>query len=155
PRLAPQVGVTHELTPRERVADTAFTSNNWAGSTIPGTWANAVGVWRVPSVTVPDTPQGLEGGWDSTSWVGIDGTYGSKDVLQAGVRQTVGDDGSTTCVAWYEWFAKQVPASPAYIFETDIQNMPVEPGDEVFAGIHYRNGQGFVTFGNVDRGLYF
>jgi hypothetical protein len=152
PRLAPQVGVTHELRGSERVADTAFTSNKWSGSTIQGTWAHAVGVWRVPTVSVPSTPAGTDGGWDSSSWVGIDGHYGSNDVLQAGVQQSVGADGSTTYVAWYEWFAPKVNGSPDYIFQTNIENMPIEPGDEVFAGVHYQNGQGFVMFGNVDRG---
>ena len=33
--------------------------------------------------------------------------------------------------------------------------MRIEPGDEVFAGVHYQNGQGFVMSGNVDRGQYF
>ena len=155
PHLVPQVGVTHQLTPPKRVADTAFTSNNWAGSTISGTWAHAVGIWRVPSVSVPSTPAGTDGGWDSSSWVGIDGTYGSNDVLQAGVQQSVGADGSTTYVAWYEWFAPKVDGSPDYIFQTNIENMRIEPGDEVFAGVHYQNGQGFVMFGNVDRGRYF
>ena len=70
PRLAPQVGVTHDLAPRRRVADTAFTSNNWSGSTIPGTWAHAVGIWRVPTVGVPSTPAGTDGGWDSSSFLG-------------------------------------------------------------------------------------
>jgi hypothetical protein len=155
PRLAPQVGVTHNLAPRRRVADTAFTSNNWSGSTIPGTWAHAVGIWRVPTVGVPSTPAGTEGGWDSSSWVGIDGTYGSNDVLQAGIQQSVGAGGSTTYVAWYEWFAPKVNGSPDYIFQTNIENMPIEPGDEVFVGVHYQNGQGFVMLGNVDRGRYF
>ena len=155
PRLAPQVGVTHELTPRERVADTAFTSNNWGGSTIKGKWAHAVGTWRVPTVSIPSTPAGTDKGWDSSSWVGIDGTYGSNDVLQAGVQQSVGADGSTTYVAWYEWFAPKVNGSPAYIYQTNIENIRIEPGDEVFAGVHYQNGQGYVMFGNVDRGRYF
>lgn len=99
PHLVPQIGVKHQLTPPKRVADTAFTSNNWAGSTVSGTWAHAVGIWRVPRVSVPSTPAGTDGGWDSSSWVGIDGTYGSNDVLQAGVQQSVGADGSTTYVA--------------------------------------------------------
>jgi hypothetical protein len=96
PLLAPQVGVTHELTPPEPVANSAFTSNNWSGSTISGTWAHAVGIWRVPTVSMPSTPAGTDSGWDSSSWVGIDGTYGSNDVLQAGVQQSVGADSSTT-----------------------------------------------------------
>ena len=155
PQLTPQIGVTHELTPRERTADTAFTSNNWAGSTIKGTWAHAVGMWRVPTVSIPPTPAGTDKGWDSSSWVGIDGTYGSNDVLQAGVQQSVGADGSTKYIAWYEWFAPKVNGSPDYIYQTNIDNMPVEPGDEMFVGVHYENGQGVVMFGNVDRGRYF
>jgi hypothetical protein len=155
PRLAPQVGVTHELTPRERVAEAAFTSNNWSGSTIKGTWADAVGNWRVPTVNIPSTPAVTDQGWDSSSWVGIDGTYGSNDVLQADAQQSVGADGSTTYVAWYEWVAPKVDKSPDYIYQTNIENMAIEPGDEVFAGIHYQNGKGFVMFGNVDRGHYF
>jgi hypothetical protein len=104
PHLVPQPGLTHRLTPR-RVDNADLTSNNWSGSTIPGTWAHAVGIWRIPTVTVPSTPAGTDGGWDSSSWVGIDGTYGSNDVLQAGVQQSVHADGSTRYVAWYEWFA--------------------------------------------------
>ncbi|MFF9819304.1 G1 family glutamic endopeptidase, partial [Streptomyces sp. NPDC014006] len=155
PRLAPQEGVTHELSPRERVADTAFTTNNWAGSTIAGTWDTAVAIWRVPTVNTPSTPAGTDGGWDSSSWVGIDGTYGSNDVLQAGVQQSVDGNGSATYVAWYEWFAPKANGSPDYIYQTNIENMPVEPGDEVFARVAYQNGQGYVMFGNVDRGRYF
>ncbi len=155
PQLSPQVGVTHPLTPRDKTQDAAFTSNNWAGSTIKGTWAHAVGIWRVPTVTRPSSAPGTDGGWDSSSWIGIDGTYGSNDVLQAGVQQSVAADGSTTYVAWYEWFAPQVNGSPDYIFQTNIDNMPVQPGDEVFVGVHYQNGQGFVMFGNVTRGRYF
>jgi len=71
------------------------------------------------------------------------------------VQQSVAADGSATYVAWYEWFAPKVPGSPAYVDQTNIENMLIEPGDEVFAGVHYQNGQGFVMFGNVDRGHYF
>ena len=155
PRLEPQMGVTHFLTPRHQTTEAAFTSNSWSGSTIRGTWAHAVGIWRVPTVSIPSTPAGTDGGWDSSSWVGIDGTYGSNDVLQAGVQQSVGANGSTTYVAWYEWFAPKVNGSPNYIYQTNIENMPIGPGDEVFAGVHYRNGKGYVMFGNVDRGRYF
>ena len=156
PQLSPQIGLTHELTPTTgQLSNTSYTSTNWAGSTIAGTWTDAVGIWRVPTVRIPETPAGTDGGWDSSSWVGIDGTYGSNDVLQAGVQQSVAGDGSTTYVAWYEWFAPKVNGSPDYIYQTNIDNLEVQPGDEVFAGIHYRNGQGFVMFGNADRGHYF
>ena len=156
PQLSPPPGVTHLLTPTvARRSGTSYTSNNWAGSTISGAWTDVVGIWRVPTVRIPETPAGTDGGWDSSSWVGIDGTYGSNDVLQAGVQQSVGGDGSTTYVAWYEWFAHKTDNSPGYIYQTNIDNLEVQPGDEVFAGIHYRAGKGFVMFGNVDRGHYF
>jgi hypothetical protein len=155
PHLVPRIGVTHQLTPSRRVADAAFTSDNWAGSTIKGTWAHAVGTWLVPSVSIPSTPAGTDSGWDSSSWVGIDGTYGSNDVLQAGVQQSVHADGSTTYVAWYEWFAPKVNGSPDYIYQTNISNMTIEAGDEVFVGVHYQDGQGLVVFANVNQGVHF
>ena len=155
PHLTPQAGVTHLLAAATKTSDAASTSKRWAGSIIAGTWAHAVGIWRVPTVSVPSTPPGADGGWDSSSWVGIDGTYGSNDVLQAGVQQSVASDGSTTYVAWYEWYAPKVTGSPAYIYQTNIDNLTIEPGDEVFAGIHYQGRQGYVMFGNVDRGHYF
>lgn len=128
----------------KQLADSSYTTNNWAGGTIRGTWTDVVGIWRVPTVSIPETPAGTDGGWDSSSWVGIDGFYGSNDVLQAGVQQSVAGDGSTIYVAWYEWFAPKVDGSPGYIYQSNIANMEIQPGDEVFAGIYYRNGKGFV-----------
>ncbi|MEV0666438.1 G1 family glutamic endopeptidase [Actinomadura luteofluorescens] len=154
PRLAPQEGVTHELTPPEKVAEFDYTSNNWAGCTIEGTWASAMGMWKVPTVSIPSTPPGTDQGWDSSSWVGIGGAYGSIDVLQAGVRQDVDADGSATYTPWYEWFAHEVDGSPPYIHQTNIENMPIEPGDEMYASLAFQNGQGFVVFGNATRGHY-
>src|SRR5262249_51688993 len=81
PMLRPQIGVTHPLTPRDEVDNTSFTSTNWAGGTIKGTWTAAVGIWRVPTVSKSAMPPGTAGDWNSSSWVGIDGTYGSNDVL--------------------------------------------------------------------------
>jgi hypothetical protein len=156
PVLKPLIGVTHQLRSKPvKAANTAYTSNAWAGSVISGTWTAAFGIWRVPSVRRPSTAGGTTTpGWDSSSWVGIDGTYGSNDVLQAGIQQTVSTSGNAGYVAWYEWFAPQTATSPPYIFQTNIDNMPVFPGDEVFGGIYYVNGQGQVIFGNVTRGKY-
>ena len=107
PLLQPRIGVTHRLTGRVQTQDASSTSTNWAGGTIKGAWACAVGIWRVPTVSKPSSPPGTSGGWDSSSWVGIDGTYGSNDVLQAGVQQQVSNSGDTSYVAWFEWY---VPA---------------------------------------------
>ncbi|HEY0777258.1 MAG TPA: G1 family glutamic endopeptidase, partial [Gemmatirosa sp.] len=154
PVLASRLGVTHQLTARVELADTAFISNNWAGSTIPGTWDNATGIWRVPTVDRPSTPQGSSGGWNSSSWVGIDGTYGSNDVLQAGVQQAVSGGGDASYVPWFEWFVPNQSGPPSYIFQTNIADMRIDPGDEVFCLVQYVGRQGEVLFGNVDRGHY-
>jgi peptidase A4-like protein len=159
PRSTPQIGVTHPLTPRTEIDEASFTSNNWAGVTIIGSWTDAIGIWRVPTVNKPTFPPGTAGNWDSSSWVGIDGTYGSNDVLQAGVEQKVSASGDASYTPWYEWFAPTYAGSPGYINQTNIDNMEIQPGDEVFCGVHYvnqQNGlQGHIMFGNVDRGQYF
>jgi Peptidase A4 family len=159
PLLKPQIGVTHPLTPRVEVSDASFTSNNWAGGTIKGTFTAAFGIWRVPTVSKSAMPPGTAGDWNSSSWVGIDGIYGSNDVLQAGVQQEVSANGGASYTPWYEWFAPKVNGSPDYINQTNIDNMEIEPGDEVFCGIYYvaqqAGLQGEVLFGNTTRGHYF
>ena len=159
PMLKPQIGVTHPLTPRAEIDNASFTSNNWAGGTIKGTWTAAVGIWRVPTVSKSAMPPGTAGDWNSSSWVGIDGTYGSNDVLQAGVQQEVAANGDASYTPWYEWFAPKVAGSPDYINQTNIENMEIQPGDEVFCGVYYvtqQNGkQGEIIFGNTTRGRYF
>jgi hypothetical protein len=154
PPLA-SAGVTHPLTPRAKVDNSSFTSNTWAGGTIKGTFTAAFGIWRVPTVSKPAMPPGTAGDWNSSSWVGIDGTYGSNDVLQAGIQQEVSANGDASYTPWYEWFAPKVNGSPNYIYQTNIDNMEIEPGDEVFCGIYYVAQQGEVLFGNTTRGQYF
>jgi hypothetical protein len=104
PHLETKRGVTHNR--RKLVkTNTGFSSNNWGGGSISGSWVTAVGAWAVPTVSKPPEGQGKEGGWNSSSWVGIDGAYGSNDVLQAGVQQRVDGNGNAAYVAWFEWFA--------------------------------------------------
>ena len=145
---------------RDRATNTAFTSGNWAGSTINGPWTAAFGIWRVPAVTRPTIQAGTSGGWASSSWVGIDGASAdaSTDVLQAGVRQQVSAGGGASYFAWFEWFIPKelrTPDSPRYVLETPIDNIQIEPGDEVFSAIYYVGRQGEIMFGNIDRGHYF
>jgi hypothetical protein len=158
PRLTPQIGVTHPLAPRTGIDDASSTSNNWAGGTIKGTWTAAFGIWRVPTVSKSAMPPGTAGDWNSSSWVGIDGIYGSNDVLQAGVQQEVSANGDASYIPWFEWFAPKVDGSPNYIYQTNI-DMEIEPGDEVFCGIYYvtqqAGPQGEILFGNTTRGHYF
>ena len=150
PELEPQVGKTHNLRSAKRAADGTFTGGQWAGSVVPGTWTGAIGYWVIPAVTQPLQPQGTEGGWNSSSWVGIDGTFGSDDVLQAGVQQEVDANGNAHYVAWYEWFAPSQPDSPPYVFQTNITNFAVSPGQTVYCSVMYVSNHtaGQVYFAN-------
>ena len=136
PRLEPQIGRTHILRGAKRVKDTAFESDNWSGGSLAGTWDLAVGRWVVPTVS-PGAGAPTTGGWLSSSWVGLDGAYGSDDVLQAGVDQAVDADGNASYVAWFEWYAPQQPDSPPYIYQTNITNLAVSPGDQLFCAVAY------------------
>jgi hypothetical protein len=157
PELEPQVGKTHNLRSAKRAADGTFTGGQWAGSVVPGTWTGAIGYWVIPAVTQPLQPQGTDGGWNSSSWVGIDGTFGSDDVLQAGVQQEVDANGNAHYVAWYEWFAPSQPDSPPYVFQTNITNFAVSPGQTVYCSVMYVSNHtaGQVYFANEATGQYF
>jgi hypothetical protein len=105
PRLRPQPGKTHRLRGVRKTTDNNFTNNAWSGGTIKGQWVTCFGSWAIPAVSQPSEAQGNEGGWNSSSWLGIDGVYGSNDVLQAGIQQRVAGNGQASYVAWFEWFA--------------------------------------------------
>jgi peptidase A4-like protein len=110
PHLEPRIGRTHQMRAGVKT-NTGYTSNNWGGGVIKGNWTAAIGTWAIPAVSKPSEPQGNEGGWNSASWVGIDGAntsdgkYSSNDVLQAGVEQRVDSNGNASYTAWFEWFA--------------------------------------------------
>ena len=124
PHLKPQIGKTHRLGGLKRT-DAGFITNTWAGGVIQfGQWVTALGFWQVPTVSQPTEPQGNEGGWNSSSWIGIDGVN-SNDVLQAGVEQQVDGSGNASYVAWFEWFA---PGSVGGTIN-DISNNKVILGD--------------------------
>jgi hypothetical protein len=161
PVLLPRKGVTHQLKSSHKVNAASFINNQWAGGVVNsgGPWTGAFGIWRVPSVSKPTTPQGTEGGWSSSSWVGIDGFITSNDVLQAGIRQNVSSEGTPSYYPWFEWFVSGA-TSPDYVFEVAIDNIRIEPGDELFCAAYYVitqgvGRQGELMFGNVDRGHYF
>jgi Peptidase A4 family len=140
PELEPQIGTTHLHGPITRRVDGTFTGGAWSGGTLPGVWSGVIGQWEIPTVSQPSEPGGANppGGWTSSSWVGLDGAYGgSNDVLQAGVQQQVDSDGVASYVAWYEWFIPPQAGSPPYIYQTNIPNFPVSPGDTVFCSAQY------------------
>jgi hypothetical protein len=148
PVLAPQLGITHALRDL-RSTDGGYTSTNWSGCVLTGSWAGVMGVWRIPMVSQPSTPESDHGGWTSSSWVGLDGTGGflpntsTTDVLQAGVAQTVDTFGNANYVAWYEWYVENLEAANVpYVYQTDITSFPVNPGDEVSVIVQYVKHKG-------------
>jgi len=162
PELHPQLHRTHVLKkPLTKVTDTNFVNSAWSGAGIRGgSWDGIIGFWCIPFVSEPSEPQGLIGGWTSSSWIGIDGFdigIVSNDVLQAGIEQAVDQFGNASYVAWFEWFAPQQAGSPPYIFQTNITNFPVSPGEEVYCSVQYVNNKtaGYIYFANESTGQHF
>ncbi len=159
PEMHPQIGRTHNLKVLpKKVSDTSYLGSVWAGAgTKTGSWTTVVGYWTIPTVSKPTEPQGTEGGWNSSSWLGLDGFFVSNDVVQAGIQQHVSASGVATYVAWYEWFAPQVPGSPPYIFQTNIANFPVSPGQQVYCSVQYVNNKtaATISFANEATGQHF
>jgi hypothetical protein len=158
PVLAPQVGVSHNLRrmPRKQT-DANYLGSAWAGAVVDkGKWTGVIGFWNIPSVSKPAEAQGTEGGWNSSSWVGIDG-FGSNDVLQAGIQQRVDAQGTAHYVAWYEWYAPPQANSPGYVWQTNITNFPVSAGQQVYCSVQYVNNgtAGSLYFANEATGQHF
>jgi Peptidase A4 family len=140
-RIVPELEVRHGETHllgrlHKRVTDTSFVTGTWAGAGIRGggPWGGIVGTWEIPTVSKPSEPQGTEGGWNSSSWVGIDGfnfDITSNDVFQAGVQQSVDAQGNASYVSWFEWYAPQQAGSPSYINQTNFTNLEVNPGNQI------------------------
>jgi len=101
---------------------------NWGGCVLDGTWTSCVGTFTVPTVSQPSEAAGVDGGWDSSTWVGLDGGASSDDVLQCGVRQDVDGSGNASYYAWYEWYCgvqKQTlgETSPRYPAIASLNNI--------------------------------
>jgi hypothetical protein len=156
PVLEPQRGKIHVLRRLIKAAETGYTSGNWSGGVTQGQWATVLGFWHIPAVSKPPEPQGTEGGWNSSSWIGIDG-FGSNDVLQAGIQQRVTANGQAQYIAWYEWYAPPQTNSPGYVWQTNITNFPVSAGQQVYCSVQYINNKtaGHLYFANDATGQHF
>jgi hypothetical protein len=171
PELQTAPGKTHHL--RCRPNDNGV-SPFWSGAVVTGPNGNFNGVlafWNVPTISQPPEAQGQQGGWDSSSWAGIDG-WTSNDLLQAGVQQTIpGPGAKPQYTAWYQWWIAPPPHNPGlglvdsngypvswlakypYIYQTNYKNFPVAPGNQVMTAIVYReNAAGTVQFSNITTG---
>ena len=159
PHSVPQIGVTHNLkdTPKKS-SDTNYNGTVWAGAgkNTGGRWNAIFGSWTIPTVSQPPQTQGSEGGWNSSSWIGLDGMFTSDDVLQAGIQQRVSPSGQASYVPWYEWYAPQVAGSPPYIYQTNISNFAAAPGQAVSCTVSYvGTTAGQIAFSNKMTGQYF
>jgi hypothetical protein len=174
PELQTAPGKTHHL--RCRPNDNGV-SPFWSGAVVTGPNGNFNGVlafWNVPTISQPTEAQGSEGGWDSSSWAGIDG-WTSNDLLQAGVQQYLSGPGAKPqYIAWHQWWIApptNPPAGPLdangypeawvnsrngtfqYIYQTNYKNFDVTAGDAVMTAIVYReNAAGTVQFSNITTG---
>jgi hypothetical protein len=162
PQFETQTGKTHVLKkPLTQVTDRNFVNGAWSGAGIRGgKWTGVIGFWDIPTVSKPSEPQGETGGWDSSSWIGLDGFdigIVSNDVLQAGIQQVVSAGGQASYVAWFEWYAPAQAGSPGYIYQTNIANFPVKPGQQIYCSVQYVNNgtAGYIYFANETTGQHF
>jgi hypothetical protein len=160
PKLEVQYGRTHRMKGLKKT-DTGYTSGNWSGGVLQGaagSYISAIGFWVIPTVGIPPEPQGYEGGWNSSSWVGIDGFFGTNDVLQAGIEQKVDAYGNATYIAWFEWFVEGAdPNQFPYIYQVNIPNFPVFPGQTIYCSVQYvaNNTAGQLYLANDSTGENF
>ncbi|KAL1845831.1 hypothetical protein Plec18167_009265 [Paecilomyces lecythidis] len=99
-------------------------SSNWAGAVLESppsgqTFNQVSGVFTVPT---PSAPSGASGSSAASAWVGIDGDTYTNAILQTGIDFTVGDDGSVSYDAWYEWY-------PDYAY--DFDGFDISSGDVI------------------------
>jgi Peptidase A4 family len=150
PESVPHIGITHNFKGKlpTKTSNTSWLENSWAGAgQNTKTYTGVVGNWTIPTVSQPIEPQGAEGGWHSSSWIGIDGMFTSSDVLQAGIDQRVDANGNASYFPWYEWYIQDDNKHdlPHYIYETSIPNFPVKPGDQIVCFCYYQGH----TAGNI------
>jgi hypothetical protein len=171
PVLEPQTGRRHILKKApQKTGNMNYLGGAWSGAATfsGGPYNGIIGYWIVPTVSQPPQPPSAPGtydasngiGWDSSSWVGIDGfdvpPIVSTDVLQAGIEQYVESSSkAASYVAWYEWYGPSGPP-PAYVDQTNIANLPVSPGDEICVYVNYvSKTAGSIYLGNMTTGKHF
>jgi hypothetical protein len=175
--FSPEGEITGEFEPVLQPAVRAAPSvpcgvgNNWAGRILTQAaeapaFVQAQGTWKVPQVSQPlqdsEILSGVfsltDNGWDSATWVGIDG-FGavSNQLLQAGTIQLVieNSDLETQYFSWFEW----VPDDLNFIFVPNgaggLKPMPTAPGDVFTANISYQGSGGSIVLMNVTQNVGF
>jgi hypothetical protein len=130
------------------------TSGNWSGAYVKHPVSEPImtvtGQWNVNGINPPWSPTGLaDGTYFCMVWIGIDGTAGTNDVLQAGTGSqcivTGGKFVSTSFFAWTEWFS----------LPWVVASFPVAVGDEISCTVcaPFGNTHGTALFNNLTSGL--
>jgi hypothetical protein len=134
------------------------TSSNWSGAKAdrPSSeqLVTVTGEWVVPAVVPPQSAWNGKAYDDGTYicvvWVGLDGTDGTGDVLQAGTGSQVDVSGgvvtSTSYFAWTEWFGNAWKVADQF---------PVNPGESILCTVcaPFDNDHGAALFVNQTTGL--
>jgi hypothetical protein len=129
------------------------TTTNWCGAYVnrpaPEILQTVTGQWTVPSAGLPASAWNgssfTDGQYMCGVWVGLDGTQGTNDVLQAGTLSLTtvskGVVTGTQYSAWTEWFG-----APYY-----VQSLAVSPGDLVSCTVcsPFQNNHGTAMFTNL------
>jgi|SRR6516162_1237821 hypothetical protein len=136
--------------PPAAISTTPLSSNNWSGGVLfdGAPFDGIIGSWTVPSVLPPATG---DGDWWAVAFVGLDGCN-SDNVLQAGTSQHVNRNNgqiTTEYFSWYNWFPNRW---------TQINSLPVHPGDTVSVSVRYLGitdgvENGLVSLINLSTGV--
>ena len=111
------------------------------------------GQWNVNGISPLWSPSGsgfADGTYLCGVWIGIDGTAGTSDVLQAGTGSLAvvknGKFESTSFFAWTEWFS---------LGSVVVANFPVAVGDLISCTVcaPFGNTHGTALFNNLTSGL--
>ena len=95
----------------------------WSGVVVPAAGSGIIfvsGQWTVPNFT-----SSMSGASNCVIWVGIDGKFGSDDVLQAGIGCDF-NGGAPDIYAWWEWYPDSLKKR---------RDMPVSVGDVINCSI--------------------
>jgi hypothetical protein len=140
PEMEVQFGTTHTIA-KSKKTENVYPSREWAGGVVDGplgSYTSAIGFWHVPTVKRPPQQAGFaDGGWDSRSFVGIDG-FSNEDRLQTGVMQNVDASFNASYIPYFRWYVPGADETRSpYINAVPFLNFSVSPGDEVYGSVQY------------------
>lgn len=119
--------------PAAVVTNAGWSSSNWSGYAITGSFTAVTGTWTVQAVAASKKPT------YSSQWIGIDG-FNNSNLIQTGTESDF-TNGSAHYAAWWEI----LPAA-----ETIITSVPVRAGDRMSAAVT-KNSNGTWTISIKDN----